>query len=111
MHRAMASVNTRQHSGAQSYSLQPHARACSGVGPHGQRHQHGVVAAIRAGQVAQLVGAPEAVLLLRAVVLHLPRAQAPTFANRRLPSVGAAALELTWPLVVCTNAELECEWQ
>jgi len=81
------------------------------VGPHGQRHQHGVVAAVRAGQMAQLVGAPEAVLLLRAVVLHLPRAQAPTFGKRRLPSVGAAALELTWPLVVCTNAELECEWQ
>ena len=39
---------------------------------HREAHQHCVVAMVRIGEVAQLVGAAKAVLLLRAVVLHLP---------------------------------------
>ena len=45
---------------------------------HRESHEHGVVAMIRIGEVAQLVGAAEAVLLLRAVVLHLPAMSKPS---------------------------------
>ena len=38
---------------------------------HRESHEHCVVAVIRVGEVAQLVGAAKAVLLLWAVVLHL----------------------------------------
>ena len=38
---------------------------------HREGHEHCVVAMVRIGEVAQLIGAAEAVLLLRAVVLHL----------------------------------------
>ena len=79
------------------------------MGPHGQRHKHGVVAAVRAGEVAQLVGAPEAVLLLRAVVLHLRARARPVLGRQEAPSVRAAGLELAWPLAVSTNAELDSE--
>ena len=49
-------------------SLQPNkARACA---RNRERHEHGVLGSVGALVVAQLVGAPEGVLLLRAVVLH-----------------------------------------
>lgn len=41
------------------------------VDTHRESHEHRVVAVIRIGEVAQLIRAAKAVLLLRAVVLHL----------------------------------------
>ena len=43
------------------------------VGAHGQGHEHRIIAAVCVGEVAQLVWAAEAVLLLRAVVFHLQK--------------------------------------
>ena len=45
------------------------------MAPYWEGHEHRVVAVICIGEVAQLVGASEAVFLLRTVVLHLPAVQ------------------------------------